>query len=62
MSRKAGKRGTEAWPLVSPKLTPSEPPLTRAGLSLSIPGWCHNCPTENPGLFATLKLQDHPGS
>lgn len=35
---------------------------TRAGLPVSIPGWCRNCPTENPGLLATLKLDDYPGS
>lgn len=60
-SRKAGK-GDRSVAADGPKLTASESPLTRAGLPLSIPGWHHNCPTENPGLLATLKLHDYPGS
>lgn len=60
--QKGRERGTEAWPQTAPKFTHPRPPLTRTGLPLGIPGRGHICPTENPGLLATLELDDHTGS
>lgn len=45
-----------------PQAHTPEPPLTRARPPLGIPGQGHICPIENPGLLATLKLDDHVGS
>lgn len=60
---RVGKGGQKLGHRLAPsKLTHPEPRLTKAGPPLDIPDWGHIHPTENPGLLATFKLDDHTGS